>query len=178
MNLREKLSGRLSKNDVLGLAKQMGDDDMKEELYQLTLDCNCRVAQQALWVFQHFGDADNEWLYARHDELIDRVIGEKNETMCRLILNLLMRQPFHEDSLRADFLDFCLGNITACSQPYAIRALCMKLAYEQCSFFPELLDELKETLDMLAQEPLSPGVSSAKQQIMQKIKKCRKKIRD
>lgn len=54
----------------------------------------------------------------------------------------------------------------------------MKLAYEQCSFFPELLDELKETLDMLAQEPLSPGVSSAKQQIMQKIKKCRKKIRD
>lgn len=175
MNLREKLSGRLSKNDVLGLAKQMGDDGMKEELYQLTLDCNSRVAQQALWVFQHFDDADNEWLYPRHDELIDRVMEEHSETRRRMILNLLVRQPFHEYSLRADFLDFCLGNITACSQPYAIRALCMKLAYEQCRFFPELLDELKATLDMLAQEPLSPGVASAKRQIMQKIKACRKK---
>lgn len=61
--------------------------------------------------------------------------------------------------------------ITACAQPYAIRAYCIKLAYEQMKFYPELLEELKTTLDMLEQEPLSPGLLSAKRQVMKKIKR-------
>ena len=39
----------------------------------------------------------------------------------RLMLHLLLRQPFEEESLRSDFIDFCIAKITACSQPYAIR---------------------------------------------------------
>ena len=38
-------------------------------------------------------------------------------------------------------------------------------------FYPELLAELKMVLNMLEQEPLSPGVASAKRQILKKIKK-------
>jgi len=87
------------------------------------------------------------------------------------MLNLLLRQPFDEASLRSDFIDFCIGMITACAQPYAIRALCMKLTYEQMKNYPELLQELKMALDMLEQEVLSPGLASAKRQVMQKIKK-------
>ena len=60
---------------------------------------------------------------------------------------------------------------TACSQPYAIRCYCMKLAYEQMKYYPELLEELRMALDMLEQEVLSPGMLSAKRQIMKKIKR-------
>ena len=45
----------------------------------------------------------------------------------------------------------------------------MKLAYEQMKYYPELLTELKVALDMLEQEALSPGLLSAKRQIMKKI---------
>ena len=101
-----------------------------------------------------------------HDDLIDRVLVEKNETKRRLMLQLLLRQPFEEESLRSDFIDFCIAKITACSQPYAIRCYCMKLAYEQMKYYPELLEELKMALDMLKQEVLSPGMLSAKRQII------------
>lgn len=175
MNLRERLSERLSKKDICEMARNMQTDGIKEELYQLTLDNDRRVALQALWVFQHFDNSNNEWLYCKHRELTDRVIVEKNVAKQRHLLSLLLRQPMEEENLRSDFLDFCLANITAYSQPYAVRAQCIKLAYEQCKFFPELLDELKATLDMLAQEPLSPGLASARLQIMKKIKRKNKK---
>ena len=170
--MRNQLINRLGVNDIYSLCLQtQGKENncLKEELYQLTFDENNRVSFNALWALSHFDEANNLWLFQKHDELIDRVLVEKNETKRRLMLNLLLRQPFEEESLRSDFIDFCIAKITACSQPYAIRSYCMKLAYEQMKYYPELLTELKAALDMLEQEALSPGLLSAKRQIMKKI---------
>lgn len=145
---------------------------LKEELYQLTFDENERVAFNALWALSHFDEANNPWLFQKHDDLIDRILLEKSMTKLRLMLSLLIRQPFEEATLRSDFIDYCIAKITACSYPYAIRAYCMKLAYEQMKYYPELLTELKAALDMLEQEALSPGLASAKRQVMKKIKKA------
>ena len=170
--MREKLLGKIGLNDIHGICfmtQGKENDHRKEELYQLTFDDDDRVAFNALHTLSHFDLANNEWLYCKHDDLINRVITEKHVGKCRLMLNLLLRQPFEEDSLRSDFIDFCVAKITACAQPYAIRAYCIKLAYEQMKYFPELLEELKVALDMLEQEVLSPGLLSAKRQIMKKI---------
>ena len=169
--MRKKLNKKLCMDDIYEICILChGNSRKKAELYQLIFDEDERVATNALWVFTHFDMQNNEWLYAKHDDLIDRVLVEKNETKRRLILQLLLRQPFKEKSLRSDFIDFCIAKITACSQPYAIRCYCMKLAYEQMKYYPELLTELKAAIDMLEQEPLSPGLTSAKKQVMKKIK--------
>lgn len=173
--MRNQLINRLSINDIYSLCLQtQGKENncLKEELYQLTFDENERVAFNALWALSHFDEANNPWLYAKHNDLIDRVLVEKNMTKLRLMLSLLIRQPFEEATLRSDFIDYCVAKITACAYPYAIRALCMKLAYEQMKYYPELLAELKAALDMLEQEALSPGLASAKRQVMKKIKKA------
>ena len=172
--MRNQLINRLSINDIYSLCLQtQGKENncLKEELYQLTFDENERVAFNALWALSHFDEANNEWLYAKHNDLIDRILLEKSMTKLRLMLSLLIRQPFEEATLRSDFIDYCIAKITACSYPYAIRAYCMKLAYEQMKYYPELLTELKAALDMLEQEALSPGLASAKRQVMKKIKK-------
>ena len=172
--MRNQLINRLSINDIYSLCLQTQDKEnncLKEELYQLTFDENERVAFNALWALSHFDEANNPWLFQKHNELIDRVLVEKNEIRRRLMLQLLLRQPFEEETLRSDFIDFCIAKITACSQPYAIRCYCMKLAYEQMKYYPELLEELRMALDMLEQEALSPGLLSAKRQIMKKIKR-------
>ena len=148
--MRNQLINRLSINDIYSLCLQtQGKENncLKEELYQLTLDENNRVAFNALWALSHFDEANNPWLFQKHDDLIDRVLVEKNETKRRLMLSLLLRQPFEEESLRSDFIDFCIAKITACSQPYAIRCYCMKLAYEQMKYYPELLTELKAAIE-------------------------------
>lgn len=169
--MRKKLNKKLCMDDIYEICILChGNSRKKAELYQLIFDEDERVATNALWVFTHFDMQNNEWLYAKHDDLIDRVLVEKNETKRRLMLSLLLRQPFEEKSLRSDFIDFCIAKITASSQPYAIRCYCMKLAYEQMKYYPELLTELKAAIDMLEQEPLSPGLTSAKKQVMKKIK--------
>ena len=169
--MRKKLNKKLCMDDIYEICILChGNSRKKAELYQLIFDEDERVATNALWVFTHFDLQNNEWLYSKHDDLIDRVLVEKNETKRRLMLSLLLRQPFEEKSLRSDFIDFCITKITACSQPYAIRCYCMKLAYEQMKYYPELLTELKAAIDMLEQEPLSPGLISAKKQVMKKIK--------
>ena len=108
-------------------------------------------------------------MFKEHEK--ETVGQEKHVGKFRLMLNLLLRQPFEEEAFRSDFIDFCIAKITACAQSYAIRAYCMKLAYEQMKYYPELLEELKMALDMLEQEVLSPGLLSAKKHIMKKIER-------
>ncbi len=92
------------------------NDHRKEGLYQLTFDEDERVAMNALWIFTHFDEANNQWLFQKHDDLIDRVLFEENATKRRLMFNLLLRQPFDEASLRSDFIGFCIEKITAFAQ--------------------------------------------------------------
>ena len=166
------LSHRLSIdgiNDICLLVQSEQNHSLKEQLYQLTLDNDRRVATNALWVFTHFSAADNEWLYAKYDQLIDRCLKEKDATKLRLMLNLLLRHPYTEEDIRTDFIDFCLMKLTDPKSPYAVRALCIKLAYEQMRYWPELLNELRQTLEMISCEPLSPGLRSAWKQVMKKL---------
>ena len=173
--MKTLLAHRLSQSEIkqlCALTQGARNNHLKEELYQLTLDDDRRVAVNALWTFTHFAAADNEWLYAKHDQLIDRCLNEKDTTKLRLILTLLLRQPFDEEAIRTDFIDFCLARITDARAPYAIRAQCIKLANEQMRYWPELLDELRQTLEMISCEPLSPGLRSAWRQVMKKILSC------
>ena len=169
------LTQRLSQSEIIqlcALSHGARNNHLKEKLYQLTLDDDRRVAVNALWTFTHFAADDNVWLFAKHDQLIDRSLKEHDTTKLRLMLNLLLSQPYTEEDIRTDFIDFCLARLTDTRAPYAIRAQCIKLAYEQMRYWPELLDELRQTLDLISCEPLSPGLRSAWKQVMKKILSC------
>ena len=166
------LTHRLSQSEIhelCTLTQGEHNDNLKEELYQLTLDADRRVATNALWVFTHFTAIDNKWLYAKHDQLIDRCLEEEDTTKLRLMLNLLLRQPYTKEDIRTDFINYCQMRLTDPKLPYAIRAQCIKLAYEQMKYWPELLKELRQTLEMISREPLSPGLRSAWRQVMKKL---------
>lgn len=83
------LTHRLSQSEIhelCALTQGEHNDNLKEELYQLTLDADRRVATNALWVFTHFAAIDNKWLYAKHDQLIDCCLEEEDTTKLRLML--------------------------------------------------------------------------------------------
>ena len=170
--MKTLLTHRLSLSEIkqlCALTHGARNNHLKEELYQLTLDDDRRVAINALWTFTHFAADDNVWLFAKHDQLIDRSLKEHDTTKLRLMLNLLLSQPYTEEAIRTDFIDFCLARLTDARAPYAIRAQCIKLAYEQMKYWPELLDELRQTLEMISCEPLSPGLRSAWRQVMRNL---------
>lgn len=67
------LAHRLSQDEIKEICVFVHgkhNDHLKEQLYQLTLDDDRRVAVNALWALTHFASSDHEWLYAKRYHLI------------------------------------------------------------------------------------------------------------
>lgn len=170
--LRERLVARISEDDIMEVAYlTQGEENnpVKEALYALLFDSDDRVAENAAWIFAHFDRADNEWLYDKHDALIDEAMRTPRIPKRRMLLGLLLRQSFHEETIRTDFLDFCLARMMAATEPVGIRAYCMKLAYLQCRFFPELLSELRQALEIMEPEYLSSGLKVVRRNLLTEL---------
>ena len=179
MNLYTMLSQRIDMNDIEAIrvyTQGKENDARKEELYRVMMDDDGRAGGNAAWIFSHFTEEDNRWLFSKQQELIDAVMHTKSITKRRIMMVLLERQPFTEEGFRADYLDFCIAHMSMLEEPYGVRALCMKQAFVQCSLVPELLSELEVTLQLMDDNFLSPGLCTAKRNILKKMKRIRKNL--
>ena len=60
MDLRERISGRLSKARIEALCEEMRDNvSCRERLFELTDDADRRIVYNAYWVLSHFVVVDN-----------------------------------------------------------------------------------------------------------------------
>lgn len=160
--LKESISGA----DVRSLARS----ENKEELFYLLFDEDKRTSDNAAWVLTHLPATDNVWLTGNQEALIDKAMHTSNITMRRLTMTLLLRTEFKADDIRTDFLDFCLDMMMRPDQPNGVRSVAMKLAYLQCCHFPELLAELRQTLDIMEPDFLSPALKTTKRSLLKKMK--------
>ena len=147
--LKTILSVRISGSDARALA----GGDFKEELFQLLFDEDKRTSDNAAWVMTHLPKTADAWLAERQNTLIDEAMRTESTTKRRLIMNLLERTPFQQDSIRTDFLDFCF-NIILSDEPIGVKTLAIKLTYAQSKYYPELLDEFNTALQMMEPEAL------------------------
>lgn len=177
LNLPQRLSGRIHKNDIQEIIYyiQHQKTDMEiSALYHLMFDTDKHISGNAAWILTHLDTRHNQWLYSKHDELIRESMQISDISKRRLILTLLLKQPFDKENIKGDFLEYCFNCITSNKESIGIKALCMKLAYKQCIYFPELLKELKMTLEIMDSEPLSPGLQVVKKKILKDIQKASK----
>lgn len=172
MDLRERISGRLSKARIEELCEEIrGNVSCQECLFDLTDDADRRIAYNAFWVLSRLVVVDNSWIITKRDILIDRVMAEQTDGIRRLILAVLLHLPFDKEHLRSDFVDFCLEKIPLNRETCAVRVYCLRLAFEQCKFYPELLQELQAVLAMIDGEPLPAGLYAARADIRKKWKR-------
>lgn len=179
MEWETTLKERLNRRDILDLCaacRNEPDDGLKSELYSCIFHADDRVGYNALWVFTHFPQADIEWLVPKRNELVDMVLTTSHTGRRRLMLALLERLPVGRDDVRSDYLDFCLSKINS-QEPYGIRALCIRQAFAQCRFYPELMAELKNEIELMEQGTLSPGLAAARRIIRQRISALKKTVR-
>lgn len=169
--LTEKLKERIHPGDIRLICRTCSGAEgspAKQELYALIHNADIRVSYNALWTFTHFSKSDIGWLRDKRDELIDLLLTDTHVGKRRLILILLERQSICADDLRTDYLDFCLSKINS-TEPYAIRALCLKQAFAQCRFYPELLNELTSEIDLMGYSDMSPGLISARKNVLRQL---------
>lgn len=169
--IESRLSNRIQMGDILEIVHTAKESpDVKNKLYNLAFNKNDSIATNALWIMTHLGDSENEWLQIKQEELINRVLIVKNDSQRRLILTLLYKLPI-SDSIRVDFLDFCLNSMNSTKEPHGIRYLAMKLAYEMCKTIPELAQEYCIALDFLEPSLLPPSLRVARKNILNAMKK-------
>ena len=171
MNLETILGKKLGLPHILKIRDaclHTSGDAMKSELFSLIRHPEDRTAYNALWVFTHFDYRDMGWLCSRRDSFIDLLLVTPHIGCRRLILTLLDRMPLGEQEFRTDYLDYCLAVINS-SAPYAIRSLCLRQAYVQSCFYPELLAELMVEMELMQHGTMSPGLRCTRRNILKKI---------
>ena len=172
--LRNQLVGRIHTEDVRRIVDCMTNDDgdvIVKALYCLLSDTDRRVANNAAWVLSCSDGKVMRFLLRYQNQLIDLLIGTKDKSFARILFSILRRQTFEKSNLRTDFLDFCLNEIVNSNQAIAIRAHAIYVSYSLCKAYPELLNELFMTLQMLESEMLSAGLLHARNAIITAIKK-------
>ena len=140
--------------DLLGFAQQY------------VFDPDYRVARSALWGLTKATDEELSTLQVLLDELIEQAIHTENSSTRRLTLNIIERLKMNEEDLRTDFLDFCFEHVVSIEEFPGIQTLCMKLAYRMCTFYPELMDELKRTLEAMEINYYKPAVKCLRKRIL------------
>jgi len=140
--------------DLLGFARRYG------------FDVDYRVARSALWGLTKATDKELSELQVILNELIDQAMQTENSSVRRLTLNIIERLTLEGEDLRTDFLDFCFEHMVSVEEFPGIQTLCMKLAYRMCSFYPELMDELKRTLEAMEIDYYKPAVKCLRKRIL------------
>jgi len=162
MDIAQALAGKVSKRRVDEAAAWAVDSPGNlTALLSLTESTDTRTSVNALWALTHLPKSGTALLQPHQYYFIDRLLVETHAGKKRLLLSLLHRQEYSKETIRTDFLDYCLSKINSECEPYAVRAYGIYCAFKMCRYYPELVAELSAHLDMLATQSLSPGLHSA-----------------
>ena len=134
--------------------------------HRYVFNSDYRVARSALWGLTKASNEELSELHVILNELIDQAMQTKNSSVRRLTLNIIERLKMEEDDLRTDFLDFCFEHMVSFEELPGIQTLCMKLAYRMCSFYPELMDELKRTIEAMEIDYYKPAIKCLRKRIL------------
>lgn len=124
------------------------------------------VARSALWALTKGTDNELSALQPMLHEFIDLAMKADNSSVRRLSLNLVERLKLGEEDVRTDFLDFCFEHALDINEFPGIQTLCIKLAYRMCQFYPELMEELKRTIEAMQIDYYKPAVKSIRARVL------------
>ena len=163
----ERLKGAYSEGEALAIYKEVKqEDDFLGFAKQFMHNEDYQVARNALWGLTKATNKELSQLQIILDDLIDLAMQTGNSSVRRLSLNLIERLKMEEEDLRTDFLDFCLEHMSSIEEYPGIQSLCMKLAFRICKFYPELMDELKRTIEAMEIDYYKPAVKNIRSRIL------------
>ena len=167
MITRERLRQNFSEGGAQEIYQQIkSEGDFLGFAHRYAFDDDFRVARSALWGLTKAENTELAQLQVILHELINQAMQTENSSVRRLTLNVILRLKMDEDDLRTDFLDFCFAHMMSLDEFSGIQAVCMKLAFHMCQFYPELMDEFKRTLEGMEIDYYKPAVKGLRRKIL------------
>ena len=163
--LSDTLCSLLGVSDIRVLSKEIPS----KQLFEYIFSTDNRVARNAAWALTHKPAGELKTL--SQERLVDLALTTTDTSLRRLTLALIERQGIKEEDMRTDLLDFCLCHMMLIDEPSGIQSLCLKLAHQMCGYYPELMHEFEETLNLMHPEHYKAGMRHL-------IKKTKKQIQN
>lgn len=169
------LKDRLSKIEVSYYAKRLHNDEHGIFCLYNTLVTNYeeKVTFNAAWILFHLLKSDKEmYLMPYYDKIANLAMLPELTIRRGLILSILADMPV-ANNLRTDLLDFCIKGMFDRKESDSTRSIMIKFAAKMCRPYPELKNELIESLQFLSQE-MKPSISTASRNALKYLERSPK----
>ena len=151
------------------------DVSVRERLFEAMRGDDLDDAVNAAWALTHLPKTDNHHISAHREELTSLAISITDTSLRRITLTLLERLDWQTDDIDNTpeyyiaLLDFCMEHLMMSEETYGVRSLCMKIAYKISLPFPELLDEVRQSLLLIEPSDLGTGVRHTRNKILNSL---------
>ena len=144
----------------------VGDTDISS-LWEITCGDDPRLAWHAVWVMEVLCKKERSLLLPYRRKIVEKILaGDCEDGELRLWLNISLMLLSETKDIDVDLLNFSLDNICNMRLPVAVRAVCIKIAYQLCKREPELLKELQAVLSMLDMKDEPPAIKCGVKKVM------------
>ena len=163
-------------NDIKAIAKQAHDSiTVREGLFAAMHGDDRDEAVHSAWALTHLPKTDTPHIAKHREELTCLAITTPDTSLRRITLALLERLDWTMDDIDdvpryyVDLLDFSMEHMMMPDEPYGVRSLCMKIAYTLSLPYPELLEELRQSLLLIEPTELGAGVRHTRNKILKSL---------
>lgn len=163
-------------DDIKAIAQRAHDSaTYRERLFVTMLGDDRNEAVHAAWALTHLPKTDNNHIAAHRETLTALATTTPDTSLRRITLTLLERLDWTVDDIEdvpryyVDLLDFSMEHMMMPDEPYGVRSLCMKLAYRLSLPYPELLEEVRQSLLLIEPTELGTGVRHTRNKILKSL---------
>ena len=172
MNIKEELLKEHSKNQTSKIVRYIGNDKtLFKELMELFFKEEYRVVQRAAWVVSCCGIKYPELIEPYFKKMLDKLKEPNIHNAVKRNIVKVWEEIEIPDELSGEVYDICFGYLQSLQEPIAVKAFSMTVLEKICLTYPELKNELKQTIeDML---PFgSAGIRARGKKILKHLSKA------
>lgn len=160
--------------EIKAIARRAHDSaTFRESLFDAMQGDDRDEAVHAAWALTHLPAEDNGHIAKHRQALVDLATTTEDTSLRRITLTLLERLEWQTTDEPPTYyltlLDFSFAHMMMPEEPYGVRSLCMKLAYKLSLPYPELLEELHQSLLLIEPTELGAGVRHTRNKILKSL---------
>ena len=145
--LREELLREHSKAQTMRIVGLIGNDQsLFDELVGIFLHAGQPLAQRAAWVLRYCAEAHPEWAERHLEALLKNLHNPVHDAVKRNTVRLLEFLPMPE-RLAGEAIDLLFRWLADPRESVAVRCFSMTSLYNICQHEPDLLEELRLTIE-------------------------------
>ena len=161
---------KIMKDDLLVYIKQNSpwDTDRLLWLIDTSLRSEPQLGFRISWLIDHILYPNFNFDHEVEGALVEGLLTTDNSSIRRHFAKILALGNCSEEAL-GKLLDFSFSELNNPEEKVAVKAHLLGILTQACQLYPELIPELRSTLDLM-QETASTGLAG-------RMKRCRKEIK-